>query len=501
MKIAICDDDKQEHVRLDLLLKEYRKDRGVNITYSFFYSGVDLIADMKNNEYDFIVLDIVMPGINGMQTAKEIRLFNRIVQIAFLSSSPEFEMESYSVGAYDYLLKPINSKNLFPLLDKISAEVDRRGNDSLVVKSHSGIVRIPFHNIEHVEVMNKTVFFHMVDGSVRDTSASLLDFETQLLARGDFLKVHRSFLVNMRCVQTLSTKGIVTQTGHAVPVSKMLYPQIKEAYMKYLFTTQPIAAKKQSSAAQKMDDFVFDKKTNAGCRILLVDDEQEQLKYWANVLHTKGCAVDLAQSAEAAVSMAGSEVYDCVILDVMLFGESSFDYCKQLREHTDAPIVFLSSLTDSDSQLKGFLSGGIDYITKDTPSELFWAKIDARIRLAHTGKVQLLFKPLVLDISLRKVFIDEIELVLTPTEFDLLWVLAEHKGRIYTPEELYHAVWGMGEWDGGQSVQVHMSRMRRKLEKACAGYCFIETSWGKGYSFVYSGDGADAQEVTKNEGS
>ena len=173
-----------------------------------------------------------------------------------------------------------------------------------------------------------------------------------------------------------------------------------------------------------------------------------------------------------------------MLLDVSLPGEDGFSLCQRLREQTGAPVIFLSCRTDADSQVRGFSSGGVDYITKDSPADLFWAKVETRIRLARSGRTQLSFAPLLLDLSRRKATLDGEELILTPTEFDLLWLLAEHTPKVYTPEELYHAVWGSRQWDGGQTVQVHMSRLRRKLEKAYSRHYFLETVWGQGYLFV-----------------
>ena len=190
-----------------------------------------------------------------------------------------------------------------------------------------------------------------------------------------------------------------------------------------------------------------------------------------------------ANGEEAALQAAG-EAYDCVLLDVMLPGEDGFLLCQRLHELAQAPVIFLSSLTETDKQMKGFEAGGVDYITKDTPPELFWAKVETRIRLALSDRTRFRYGPLLLDLSNRKVLVDEKEVSLTPVEFDLLWRLSERSGHIVTPEELFQSVLGGKAWDGGQMVQVHMSRLRRKLEKAWREHSFIETVWGRGYRFV-----------------
>ena len=150
----------------------------------------------------------------------------------------------------------------------------------------------------------------------------------------------------------------------------------------------------------------------------------------------------------------------------------------------DTPVIFLSCLTESDKQVEGFAAGGIDYITKDTPAKLFWAKVETRIRISMSERTHLRYGPLLLDLTGHRALLDEKELSLTPIEFDILCCLSEHTGHIFTPEELYDMIWGSRPWDGGQIVQIHMSRLRRKLEKAWGGHHFIEAVWGQGYRFV-----------------
>ena len=149
-----------------------------------------------------------------------------------------------------------------------------------------------------------------------------------------------------------------------------------------------------------------------------------------------------------------------------------------------APVIFLSCITETDRQVEGFSAGAIDYITKDTPTELFWAKVEARIKLAVSHRTQFRYGPLLLDLKGRRVLINGEELLLTPIEFDILWQLSEHSDHVFTPEEIFGMVWGGQPWDGGKMVQTHMSRLRRKLEKAWGEHHFIESVWGQGYRFV-----------------
>lgn len=191
--------------------------------------------------------------------------------------------------------------------------------------------------------------------------------------------------------------------------------------------------------------------------------------------------VQYVESGRDALKLAADEPYDCVLLDVMIPGEDGFAICESLRKLSDIPVIFLSCVTEADKQVEGFAAGGIEYITKDTPAELFWTKVKTRIRLSAADRTQLRFGPLLLDLAGHRALMDGKDLSLTPAEFDILWQISEQAGHIFTPEEIAGIVCGM-PWDGGQ--QMHMSRLRRKLEKAWDRHHFIESVWGQGYRFV-----------------
>lgn len=481
MKIAICDDEEQERNHLLKLLRVYELEHSVLLECWTFKSGVDLLYGMRGGEYDLIFLDVLMPGFSGLETAHELRELDKSVKLIFYTSSPEFAVESYSVDAYYYLLKPATEQSLFPLLDRVQSELTVSQEQGLLLKGREGVIRVPFAGLEYVEVMNKTVFFHLAGGIVHKVTGALADFEGELLARPEFLKIHRSYLVNLTYIQGISTKGALTKAGQAIPVSRVQYNQIKDAYMGFLFqaeTKSPVPEVLQTKVVAKR------KQRLEPWQILLVDDKADERTVWGGILESHGCVVKMADCGEHAFDMVACHFFDCVLLDVMLPDVDGFALCKRLQKVTHAPIIFLSCLTDVEKQMEGFACGGADYITKDTPAELFWAKVEARMKLAVHDESILCVGPLLLDLTRRKVFLEEEELVLTAGEFDLLWWLCRHTGCILASEDIFHAVWGAEPWDGGQKVQVHMSRLRRKLEKAWESHHFIETVWGQGYRFV-----------------
>lgn len=218
--------------------------------------------------------------------------------------------------------------------------------------------------------------------------------------------------------------------------------------------------------------------------ILMIDDEHSFLKAKASFLMDRDCIVHCVTTANEAIGMVKTTTYDCILLDVMLNEINGFSLCPQLQKFTDAPIIFLSALADDTNQLEGFLAGGTDYITKDTSSSLFWAKIETRIRLSRMGQQILTYSPLIIDLTTRRVYLQEKKLDITSIEFDILALMATKPRVLFTVSEIYIGVWGSDPQFQGQTVQVHLSRMRRKLEKAFPRHNYIETVWGKGYQFM-----------------
>ncbi len=234
MRIAVCDDDERELLRVAALIEAYRHNRKAELSCTSFQGATSLLAALERREYDLLLLDMLMPGVSGMEAAREIRARNSQIEIVFLSSSPEYAVESYSVRAHYYLLKPATEEKLFPILDRLMAAL-RKPGDALRVKTQSGLFSLPYGRIESVEVRAKKIYFCLTDGETREVAGSLADFEQALLHRPGFIKVHRSYLVNLQWIQELRQGEIVTLSGRHVPISRAAYPQVRTAYTQFLF--------------------------------------------------------------------------------------------------------------------------------------------------------------------------------------------------------------------------------------------------------------------------
>ena len=234
MYLAVCDDKKEELASVLSLLDQWEKQRGVPLQSRAFQSAVELLEVARQERFTLYLLDVMMPGMNGLDAAREIRRFDDVAEIVFLSTSPGFAYESYGVRAFHYLLKPVEGEKLFALLDQLSLR-EQRPLEALTLKTTTTIIRVPYAHISYVEVMGKRVYFHLVDGDVREVAGSLKEFEAALLSRPEFMRVHRSYIVNMLQAEELSSAGLRTLQGDNLPVSRLTYPQLQKDYIALLF--------------------------------------------------------------------------------------------------------------------------------------------------------------------------------------------------------------------------------------------------------------------------
>lgn len=236
IKIAFCDDDMEVLYQMNELLDRYRVERNEDITYAAFQSPFELLTEIeKGIRPDILFLDVVMPGQNGMDVAKEIRQYDTNMKIIFLTSSPEFAVESYSVGAYFYQLKPIWEESFFRLMDAVLVECEKKKKNSLILRSKDGITRIDLQQLEYCEVLGRKLLFHLENGAVLESAGSLDDLAGQLMQYSNFFRPHRSFLVNMEYIQNISSRSIKMVNDAEIPIPHGKCSEIKNTYMEYAF--------------------------------------------------------------------------------------------------------------------------------------------------------------------------------------------------------------------------------------------------------------------------
>ena len=229
-------------------------------------------------------------------------------------------------------------------------------------------------------------------------------------------------------------------------------------------------------------------------KILVVDDEKLLVKGIKFNLENEGYTVDSCYDGEAAVEMARENEYDLIILDLMMPKKDGLSACQEIRMFSTVPIIMLTARSEDSDLLMGFESGADDYITK--PFKILELKARVRALLRRAGissaiqaeNAESLFVlrkgSLRVDTERRSVTKDGTPVDLTLKEFDLLAFLMKNAGRIYSRDKLLELVWDYDYMGDTRTVDVHVRRLREKLERDPASPEYIMTKWGVGYYFA-----------------
>lgn len=227
-----------------------------------------------------------------------------------------------------------------------------------------------------------------------------------------------------------------------------------------------------------------------GKKVLVVDDEKLIVKGIRFSLEQDGMEVDCAYDGEEALEAAKKKEYDVVLLDVMLPKLDGFSVCQQIREFSSMPIIMLTAKGDDMDKILGLEYGADDYITKPFNILEVKARIKAIMRRSGTKKAEpedtgkvVTYGELKVDCESRRVYIGKKEVNLTAKEFDLLELLMFNKNKVYGRETLLNTVWGFDYPGDVRTVDVHIRRLREKIEENPSEPKYIHTKWGVGYFF------------------
>ena len=218
-------------------------------------------------------------------------------------------------------------------------------------------------------------------------------------------------------------------------------------------------------------------------KILVVDDEKLIVKGIRFSLEQDGMEVDCAYDGEEALAFAKQCEYDLVLLDVMLPKLDGFQVCQQIREFSDMPVVMLTAKSEDMDKILGLEYGADDYITK--PFNILEVKARIKAIMRRTAKKEetqpssvIVKGTMKIDCESRRVFIEEREINLTAKEFDVLELLAMNPNKVYSRENLLNLIWGADYPGDARTVDVHIRRLREKVEANPSEPRYVHTKWG-----------------------
>lgn len=228
MRAAICDDEKAVHETLERLLQEYKLARNIDIYIDKFESGFSLLHSAK--DYDVVFMDYQMERLDGIETARLIREKNKECVIIFVSAYPEAAVDTYEVGTFRFLVKPVSKEKLFKALDDYMRSIDH--DNFLIVKTKDGAWKIKMSDIIYAEAKGKHTIIRTVKGSF-DVSVSLKQIGAMLPAE-KFMRCHKSYLVGFAHIINHNNTEIIFDNNEKAQIGRNYMVRFKTAFQNYI---------------------------------------------------------------------------------------------------------------------------------------------------------------------------------------------------------------------------------------------------------------------------
>ena len=220
-------------------------------------------------------------------------------------------------------------------------------------------------------------------------------------------------------------------------------------------------------------------------KILVVDDEKLLVKGIRFNLENEGYEVECAYDGAAALELAREGRFDLIILDVMMPEMDGLEACMKIREFSNVPIIMLTAKSEVFDRIQGLEMGADDYIVKPFEMKELIARINAVLRrteIPEDTKKRLVFDKLIIDLDSYELIVDGKKIDTPPKELELLYHLAASPNRVFTRNQLLDEVWGFDYFGDSRTVDVHVKRLREKVENVSDQWA-LKTVWGVGYKF------------------
>ena len=243
MNIAICDNDPIYRDQVRNIVEHYSATHSAaDISLAVFEWAEDLLeAARKLGGYDIYILDILMPGMNGIELGKQLREADFDGKILYLTSSQEYAVSAFSVKAYNYILKPIDESVLTAALHEVVSFVAAHPRRSLMVKTRDAAVRLSVDNIMYAELVRRSIVYHMAGGKVVESTTIRSGFSEavqELLRDNRFLLCGTSLLINLRYVTMVDTEALVFQDRERLFLSKKVCRELRSAWCDFWFNKE-----------------------------------------------------------------------------------------------------------------------------------------------------------------------------------------------------------------------------------------------------------------------
>ncbi|VEU82088.1 LytR/AlgR family response regulator transcription factor [Acholeplasma hippikon] len=236
ISIALCDDEDIYLTKYETMMSDYFKSKKLEFEIIKFKSGESLLFNLEDfkNRFQIIVLDVLMGKINGIDTALKIRQNNEDLKIIFLTSSESFVFNAFDANPVNYLIKNKDDDKLVSVLDKVVSKLNTSvSQDNFIYQTKSTHLSLPNSTIMYFEVYQRIISIHRYNMDTYDFYCTLKELE-KLIDEKRYVKVFRSFIVNMQYIQKIYNHQVELKDGTLLPISRNLYDEVKQKFANYL---------------------------------------------------------------------------------------------------------------------------------------------------------------------------------------------------------------------------------------------------------------------------
>ncbi len=238
MNIAICDDDPLYSNMLNIMLEKYADKHNLKDFTVCIYDQADELIDaiQDNKHFDICILDIMMPGINGIDLGVELRDKNYTGIIIYLTASKDYALDSYKAKAFNYILKPIVLTDLYKTLDDALKDYSNKSDRYVIIKTKEGNTRIPLNNVLYIQINKRILIYHLADGSTLEglyLRVPFADAIQDFLLDKNFVQCGAGVAVNVSLVSTVATEEVTFNNNHKTHFGKKICNELRTAWTHY----------------------------------------------------------------------------------------------------------------------------------------------------------------------------------------------------------------------------------------------------------------------------
>lgn len=234
LKICICDDMTEQLEIVQKLAAEYIKRTEIEAETEAFSHPDKLLSVLKTKTFHIYLLDMIMPMANGIDVGKAVRKTDPFAQIIYITSAPEYVLDSFAANPIDYIIKPVEKQKLFHALNNAIQRIDLSSEKSVTIKTKTGIHTVSLSRIVYLEYVRHSVVFTLSNGEKLQTATikeSFCEYTENLMRNLLFIQPHSSFVVNMQYVERLDKDGFQLNGDYFVPISGKKYVETRDKYL------------------------------------------------------------------------------------------------------------------------------------------------------------------------------------------------------------------------------------------------------------------------------